>query len=41
VLAPGIPGVQPAQVLDPARFEVYFVPVSVLPGLVETGASGM
>lgn len=41
VLAPGIPGVQPAQVLDPARFEVYFVPVSVLPEVVETGASGM
>ena len=31
LLASGVPGAQPAQVLDPARFEVFFVPVGVLP----------
>jgi hypothetical protein len=39
LLAAGVPGVQPAQVLDPARFEVYFIPVSVLPEAIATGAS--
>ena len=41
LLAAGVPGLEPAQVLDPARFEIYFVPVSVLPDLVETGASSL
>lgn len=40
LLTPGVPGVAPAQVLDPVRFEVFFVPVSALPAPVESGASG-
>jgi hypothetical protein len=39
LLAAGVPGVQPAQVLDPVRFEVFFVPVSALPASIDSGAS--
>lgn len=41
LLASGVPGLRPAQVLDPARFEVFFVPVSAAPVPVESGASGI
>mgnify|MGYP005834690749 CR=1 FL=1 len=40
LLASGVPGLQPAQVLDPARFEVFFIPVSAAPLPVDSGASG-
>lgn len=41
LLASGVPGLRPAQVLDPARFEVFFVPVSAAPVPVVSGASGI
>jgi len=39
LLAAGVPGAQPAQVLDPVRFEVFFVPVSALTASIDSGAS--